>query len=175
MKKNNKLNHRYQSSIARYCIFLLFSFQLACSSTLDSSSNKQTLGWVEKVSIASMDFHAKLDPGSELSSINAEDIKRYKKGTKKYVKFKLVDRNGKSKTYKKKIIRIAKIKNSKGKSHKRIIVKFPICLGNTLMEEEITLADRNHLDYEMLIGRSFLSGNSIIDPSKTFSVEPSCP
>ena len=42
------------------------------------------------------------------------------------------------------------------------------------MEEEVALADRNHLDYEMLIGRSFLAGNVIVDPSKTFTIEPSC-
>ena len=42
------------------------------------------------------------------------------------------------------------------------------------MEEEIALADRSHLDYEMLVGRNFLAGNIIVDPSKTFTVEPSC-
>ena len=124
---------------------------------------------MEKARISSQNFHTKLDPGSELSSINAEDIKLYKKAGKRYVKFKLVDRNGKSVIYKKKVIRTAKIKQSSGKKYKRIIVKFPICLGNTLMEEEIALADRSHLDYEMLVGRNYLAGNVVVDPSKTFT------
>ena len=155
-------------------LLLLAFYAQSCSQSLDRQSAKQVLGWVEKARVSSQDFHAKLDPGSELSSINAEDIKPYKKSGKSYVKFKLVDRNGKSIIYKKKVVRKAKIKQSSGKKYKRIIVKFPICLGNTLMEEEVALADRNHLDYEMLIGRSFLAGNVIVDPSKTFTIEPSC-
>ena len=173
-KKIMKKNNTYLNLLNKQLVLFITLFLASCSSAISSSSEKQTLGWVEKVSIGSMDFYAKLDASSELSSINAEDIKRYKKGNKRYVRFKLVDRSGKTKAYKKRIVRIAKIKNSRGKIHKRVIVRFPICLGNTLIEEEVALADRSHLDYEMLVGRSFLSGNSIIDPSKTFSAEPSC-
>ena len=42
------------------------------------------------------------------------------------------------------------------------------------MEEEVNLADRTNFDYQMLIGRSFLSGNVLIDPSLQYSFEPNC-
>ena len=140
------------------------------------SRHKQTLGWVEKVKLSPEDLvlHAKLDPSSDTSSIHADNIEHFIKDGKKWVRFTVGDRNEKSKIIEKPVVRIAKIKHSTGKTIKRVTVELGMCLGHTLMQDEVTLADRSHLEYEMLIGRSFLAGNVVIDPALIFTMEPSC-
>jgi hypothetical protein len=160
-----------------FCVLFALGLLIGPKSSLAQIKRvKQPLGWVEKVQITpeGLEIHAKLDPGSDTSSIHADNIEHFKKNGKKWVKFTVGDRNGRSRVLEKRVIRIAKIKHSSGKTIKRATVELGICLGHTLMEDEVTLADRSHLEYEMLIGRSFLAGNVVIDPSLTFTMEPTC-
>jgi hypothetical protein len=75
----------------------------------------------------------------------------------------------------KQVRRTALIKRHGGKNQRRAVIRLGICLGSTYMEEDVNLTDRTHFDYQMLVGRSFLAGNAIIDPSLTYTTEPNCP
>ncbi len=141
-----------------------------------SSKNKPMLGWIEKVEIKpdNLIMHAKLAPGSETSSVGATNVKSFKKKGKRWVKFDLKDREGKSRTLSKELIRIAKIKRPGNDPIERYTVELGLCIGKTYLEEEVTLADRRGFEYELLIGRSFLAGNLTIDPSLSYTVKPTC-
>ena len=139
---------------------------------------KQLVGWVEKARVfpGELLMHAKLVPGTESCSLSAQDIEIVRKGPKKrrWVKFKLADRYGRSKQFEEKLARVVRIKKSNGESQRRYVVQLGICLAGTYQETEVSLVDRSNFEYEMLIGRAFLAGIFAIDPSATHTREPNC-
>ncbi|MBU0470868.1 MAG: RimK/LysX family protein [Nanoarchaeota archaeon] len=61
----------------------------------------------------------------------------------------------------------SKVVKSASGVKKRPIVKAKIILREIEMEEEFTIANRNHMTYQVLIGQNILKkGNFLIDPLK---------
>ena len=50
----------------------------------------------------------------------------------------------------------------------------PICLGHTYADVEVSLVDREHFNYPVLLGRLVLAGRAIVDPSEEYLHEPAC-
>ena len=141
------------------------------------AQEKVTLGWVEKVRIFPGDLvlHAKLDTGADYSSINASDMKKFVKNGKSFVSVSLRNRYGRMEEITREVVRTAKIKREgTEEATEREVIRLGVCLGGIFMEEQFNLANRSNFDYQVLIGRSFLTGNVIIDPSITYTVEPNC-
>jgi hypothetical protein len=141
-----------------------------------AAQDKQVVGWLEKVRIYPGDFViiAKLDTGAKNSSLNASRITEVERGGERWVRFKVTDRYGKTVTIERKVHRIVKIKEADGTPQLRLAILLGICLGSFYKEVEVNLADRTHFNYQMLIGRSFLQGNVIVDPSIKFTTKPIC-
>jgi hypothetical protein len=133
--------------------------------------SKAIIGEVEYVFISSLDIRlkARIDTGAKTSSIHAVDIREFERDGEKWVKFKLLD-NNKSLTQKAlPIHRIVRIKQeSDTKSDRRYVVNMKLKLGDLEQLVEVSLNDRSHLNYPVLIGRNFLRGLFIVDVSKKF-------
>jgi len=162
-----------------FALFASFIFPSSLHAEKGKAVDEKTkpmLGWIEKVEIKpeNLIMHAKLSPGTETSSVGATNVKSFKKGGKRWVKFDLTDRKGKTRTLKRELARIAKIKRPGNDPIERYTVELGLCVGKTYLEEEVTLADRRGFEYELLIGRSFLAGNLTIDPSFSYTVKPTC-
>jgi hypothetical protein len=138
---------------------------------------KQAVGLVEPVRIdpSGLVVDAKLDTGADNSSIHASHVVRFKRRGESWVRFQVVNSEGKSETLERELVRIAKIKRPTGKSQKRPVVMLGVCLGNTYREVQVTLVDRSQFRYRMIIGRSFLVDDFLVDPSKKYTVRPVCP
>jgi len=128
-----------------------------------AAQGKQVVGWLENARIypGNLVIIAKLDTGAKNSSLNASNITEVERGGERWVRFKVTNRYGK----------IAVIER---KVHRIVAILLGICLGNFYKEVEVNLADRSHFNYQMLIGRSFLHGNLIVDPSIKYTIEPKC-
>ncbi|MDZ4784488.1 MAG: RimK/LysX family protein [bacterium] len=139
------------------------------------AQGKTTLGWVEKVKIfpGGILINAKLDTGSDYSSLNASDLVEFSKGKKKWVRFTLSNRYGHEVTLEREIKRYAVIKRQL-KNQKRPVVRLGLCAGTTYIEDEVNIADRSKFEYQMLVGRSFMAGSVIVDPAVTYTSEPNC-
>jgi hypothetical protein len=153
-------------AISGFCLF----------PSVAQAQNKQIFGWVEKVRLYPADIviHAKIDSGADYSSLSASNIEKFERGSSKWVRFTIKNRYGHKAVIEKKIVRTARIKRHNADPVERYVIRLGLCMGETYMEEEVNLADRSQFDYQMLIGRSFLSGNVLIDPSSQFTIEPSC-
>lgn len=143
---------------------------------VEKEAERPMVGWVEKIGVAPGDLvmHAKLSPGTEMSSVSAQDIKEFRRGGKRWVRFKVADRYGKKHVAELPVIRTTDIKTHSDKASKRYVVELGLCLGTVYQEDEVTLVDRRKFEYEMLIGRNFLAGTVTIDPSVSYTVEPAC-
>lgn len=141
-----------------------------------TAQNKQVVGWVERVRIypGGLVFRAKLDTGAKNSSLNASHITDFKRDGEQWVRFEVTDLHDNIVTIERKVHRVAKIKNNHGRPQERLAVLLGICLGNSYREAEVNLVDRSSFIYQILIGRSFMRGNVMVDPSKKYTTKPTC-
>lgn len=139
-------------------------------------AEKQVVGWVEHVTIypGSLKIKAKLDTGAKNSSLNAASMQEIQRNGESWIRFHVTNWKGRIQSFEQKVVRTAQIKEHKGKSQERNVLRIGICLGNIFKEVEVNLVDRSNFNYQLLIGRSFLKNSFIIDPSKTFTVKPDC-
>jgi hypothetical protein len=134
------------------------------------------VGWLEKVRIypENLIIHAKLDTGARNSSLNAPHVHLFKRQGESWVRFDVTDRLGKTATLQRKVRRITKIKQHDRPSDLRPVVRLSICLGDTFKVVEVNLRDRSDFNYQMLIGRSFLKEDFVVDASVKFTKRPKC-
>src|SRR5690606_21672073 len=60
------------------------------------------------------------------------------------------------------------VKSSQGISEERPVIKTPVSIGGKMFEIELTLANRDTMEYRMLLGREAINGRYLVDPSKGF-------
>ncbi|MGR9116737.1 MAG: ATP-dependent zinc protease family protein [Gammaproteobacteria bacterium] len=136
-----------------------------------NGSNKITAGWVENIILATgqVRLRAKLDTGAKTSSIHAENIERYEVDGEPWVRFSLPKSFLKKATHQPTIetpvVRTVLIKRHNLESMRRLVVKLAFCINAHYYETEFTLANRSNYLYPVLLGRSFLADNIVVDPS----------
>ena len=138
---------------------------------------KQVSGWVEKVSVGepTITIRAKIDTGAEHSSLPARDYELYKKGTVEWVRFTLNNKEGETLIVDKPVMRFTQIKQKNDRpSIKRPVIELGVCMGNVYKVVQVNLADRAKFNFPMLIGRSFLKGNFVVDADHKYINEPDC-
>ena len=145
-----------------------------CIST--TAMAKEMIGWVENVGVypGNIVIKAKIDTGADSSSINSKLSTLYNRNGEQWVKFSITDIHGNLATFDKKIVRNVKVKRNFGEKQQRAVVRMGICIGNQYGETNVSLIDRSNFNYNLLIGRNFLQGKFVIDPSLTFMAKPQC-
>lgn len=149
------------------CLFLL---------VFNTAQAKDIIGRLENVSInhSGLVLQAKIDTGAKNSSIHATNYHLSRKEGEIWVKFDVTNKAGKTTTLEKPIVRFVKIKRKEASTQQRPAILLDICLGKTLKEVEVNLIDRSNFNYQMLIGRSFLHGDFIVDVDASFTGAPQC-
>lgn len=126
---------------------------------------KTVIGRTEKVDFPELglfDIPAKMDTGAYTSSLNCHDI-REENGE---LHFKLVDHSHKEYYFKDHLFKDfsqKKIKNSFGEQELRYTIKTLIRIGKKRIRAKITLSDRGSMKFPVLIGRTLLKNNFIVD------------
>ena len=112
-------------------------------------------------------MEARVDTGAETTSVHAENIQLVEKDGKRYVQFTLLDpASGKPVALEERLRRKVLIKQSAGDPERRYVVRMWLTLGETRSRVDVTLSDRDFLDYPLLIGRNFLIDTMIVDVSQ---------
>ena len=136
------------------------------------------LGWREWLALPALGvphIKAKLDTGADTSSLDAIDIRRYRRKGKSYVRFTVEDHDaGETVRLERPLLRRVRIKRHDGDSQRRSVVSLTVCLGGHRREVEFSLIDRSQFDYPVLLGRSALDGIAVVDPSVINLSEPDC-
>ena len=139
---------------------------------------KRVCGWLERVQVFPGDllFRAKMDTGAKHSSLNAHTIVEFEKDGEPWVRFVVRGRKGKKLEMERPLVRTAEIKlrSKQQRTQERPVIHLGICLGSTYKEVEVNLVDRSNFNYQMLIGRSYLSGDFFVDAAKIFTLKPNC-
>jgi len=135
--------------------------------------DKTILGQSEWVYVSTVkeNYKGRIDTGAATSSINAVDIERFERDGKKWVRFNLShSENGKAQMIEAKIVRIAKIIQSSkpGVETERPVVELHVRIGDVKHLTEFTLTNRLHMEYPVLIGRTFMQDVVLVDVSKEY-------
>jgi len=152
---------------------------LACSLEFARAAVRDLviLGWVERVYLTDPGFQlkAKLDSGAETSSMDARIVKKFRQGGKRWVRFAITDpRTGEEHVLLRERVRTIGVVQHEGSNQVRPTVIMEMCIGDRLLDVEVSLIDRSEFSYHLLLGRRALRSFALIDPGNTYLNEPRC-
>lgn len=163
---------RYIRRLSR--VFLVI---LTCCGVMPATAQqKPIVGWIEKVKIfpGGIPVKAKIDTGARHSSLNAVGLETFDREGQPWVRFDFQNWEGKTTRIESQLMREAGIKRHNGQVQKRPVIVIGICLDGVYRETQVNLVDRTGLNYQMLIGRSFIADTFLVDVSRTYVTQPSC-
>jgi hypothetical protein len=73
------------------------------------------------------------------------------------------------------IARTARVRSSSGRAEKRFFVETTMHLGGVEKQIEISLASREPMIFRMLLGRTALTHDFVIDPAHRYLTSPTAP
>jgi len=136
-----------------------------------TSDGKLILGEKEWVYVPSLNesFKARIDTGAATSSISAVDVVAFERDGNDWVKFRIEHDDIKSDEISLPVERWVRIRQSSAEgTQKRAVVVAWIEIGDLKERTEFTLADRTHLTYPLLLGRSFFKDVALVDVSRKY-------
>ena len=127
--------------------------------------------WLSLDDIKIPAIKARVDSGAKTSAIQASNIKRITRNGEAWVTFDvnpIQDNLSLNVSCESKVIDTRIIRSSSGESQKRYVIKTKLKLGLEEFEIELNLADRDGMEYRMLLGREAIINRYLVDASKSF-------
>jgi hypothetical protein len=132
------------------------------------------LGWREWLALPELNIDrikAKIDTGARSSALHAFAIEPYRKGGQHWVMFAIhpMQKNTDSVIECHAPIKDRRfVSDSGGHKQRRYVIESQLLLGQSLISAEITLTNRDNMQFRMLLGRTAMNGRFIIDPSASY-------
>jgi len=142
--------------------------------TTAGKMNLPIVGAIEWATVEPGDIRmeARIDTGAEFTSVHAEDIQLVEKDGKRWVHFSLIKPDTAEKVaVERRLRKKIKIRQSDSEKQTRYVVEMWITLGEIRSLVEVTLSDRDHMEYPLLIGRNMLVDTMIVDVSDRHTVK----
>jgi len=137
---------------------------------------RQVVGYTETVRLFPSDIplRAKIDTGARTSSLHAQDITVFARNGKMWVRFHVTNRDNRTQTFERPVVRRVRIKDLGGPSISRPVVLMGICVGKVYRITEVNLSDRSGFNFQLLVGRRFMRQAIVVDPARQFTLKPRC-
>jgi len=132
------------------------------------------IGWREWVAFPDLGIHktiAKMDTGAKSSVIHAFCIKEIEIEGVRIVEFRLHPAQGKNTPElfcRAPVIGQRVIRSSNGQTEQRYVIETRLKLGNLMRKIELTLTNREEMEYRLLLGRDALREKYFIDPNASY-------
>lgn len=145
---------------------------------INKKKQKTVLGWREWVSLPELgieNIKAKVDTGARTSALHAFDVKVTESDGKRTVSFKM---HPMQKNTDHVVVCFAdviderEVTDSGGHLERRLVIKTPLVIGEQTIPIEMTLTDRDTMKFRMLLGRTALKPNFIVDPGMSYMTRP---
>lgn len=133
-----------------------------------------TVGWCEWIAFPDLGIYeikAKIDTGARSSVLHATNLRSFRNKGAPWVRFEVQPLQGKSSTFAQCEAPVRdhrEIRNANGEMELRVVVEVAVAIAEKQWPIEVTLANRGHKRFRALLGRTALSGNALIDPSRSF-------
>ncbi|MGE3920131.1 MAG: ATP-dependent zinc protease [Gammaproteobacteria bacterium] len=140
---------------------------------------KEIIGWREWVGLPELGISlikAKVDTGARTSALHAFSVKKLRKRGNDIAEFAIhpKQRSLKETVYcKAKIIDIRLVKDSGGHQEERYVIETPVKIANRTWPIEITLTNRDIMNFRMLLGRTAIRRHYVVDSNKSYLLSSS--
>lgn len=137
-------------------------------------SRQTTLGWREWVSLPEIGIpavKAKIDTGARTSALHAFFLEPFEENGVQKIRFRihpLQKRTDIELTCVADVIDQRLVSDSGGHREMRYVIRSKIIVGTTELEAEITLTDRDSMQFRMLLGRSALADRFLVAPDLSY-------
>jgi hypothetical protein len=134
------------------------------------AEEKVTIGAVEEVILLPwrVKLPARIDTGAAKSSLDAQELRVHEDT----VEFRLPRKYG-GLRMRLPIVEWRHVRTSEGLD-RRPIVELEICFGSNRIRTPVNLADRSMVRYPLILGRSFLKENFVVDVKQRRTTRPNC-
>jgi hypothetical protein len=134
----------------------------------------EVLGWREWVSLPQLGIKrikAKVDTGARTSALHAFDVRLEQQGDAKIVHFKIHPRQRdleKVIECQAPLLDEREVRDSGGHTEMRYVISTEVVLGSSTQVVEMTLTNRDSMGFRMLIGRTAMRGQYLVDPGRSY-------
>ena len=139
------------------------------TANMQTYKNKQIIGWREWVGLPDLGIKkikAKIDTGARTSTLDAEHYEVFEQDGVPFVRFRVkygTRKNPREKTCVAALVESRKVTNSGGWVEERIVISTTIQIGSLRKKIEITLTRRPDMKFRMLLGRTTVNQDFLID------------
>ncbi|WP_150137337.1 ATP-dependent zinc protease family protein [Candidatus Enterovibrio altilux] len=141
-------------------------------------ANTRTLvGWREWVGLPELNIQAikaKVDTGARTSCLHTFGIKEYKKDGKKWVKFGVHPKQGDITIEHEchaKVFDMRTVRDSGGHETYRYVIETRLKIGYLCYPIKMTLTTRDNMKFHMLLGRTAMEGQLLVEPEASFILQ----
>lgn len=133
------------------------------------------VGWNEYVDLPEWGIRrlgAKVDTGAKTSALHVENIEPVGRGR---IRFDVVvhrDKRDRHFPVSARVVRRARVRSSNGEYDVRYFVETTVRIGPVEKTIEVSLVDRGKMAHRMLLGRTALAGDFVVDVSKRHLLDP---
>lgn len=123
--------------------------------------------WVRLPELGDSTFRAKIDTGARSSALHAHGLRTARQGGTDYAFFRLRgDHHEPEQRFE--VIGTRTVRSSNGTEEARPTIRILLSLGPVTLPVAVTLTDRIHMKYRMLVGRESLAGRVLVDPARSY-------
>ena len=138
--------------------------------TVVMAPGKMLIGELESVWIEppGVTLTARIDTGASSSSRHADELISFERDGDDWVRFNILINNEAIPVEAAVSRYVRVIQQADAQGSRRPVVSLRIRLGDVQDTFEFTLADRSHLDYQIILGRNFLTDMAVVDVAQQF-------
>lgn len=134
---------------------------------------REVIGWREVIGLPELgivQMPAKIDTGARTSALHAEDREIFERDGNRWVRFRAPG----SKSQQPRLVEMPilverDIKNTSGIPESRLVIRTLLMLGRHRWHIDVSLADRDAMTFDLIIGRTALKGRRIlVDPTRSY-------
>ena len=133
-----------------------------------------SIGWREWVSLPELGLQmikAKVDTGARTSALHAFSLETFKEGNKDKIRFDIHPLQNNTTvvtTCVADVIDLRWVSDSGGHREERYVISTPLKIGERVYPIEITLTERDTMLFRMLLGRSAIRRQFLVNPARSF-------
>ena len=139
-----------------------------------SISNRQILGWREWVSFPELgisQIKAKIDTGARTSCLHAFYVEPFERDGVPWVHFDIHPIQDDTKEVircEAPVVEQRLIRDSGGHEELRYVIETIVSIDNNRVKAEVTLTDRDSMKFRVLLGRTAIRGNYLVDSARSY-------
>jgi hypothetical protein len=126
--------------------------------------------WIALPELGKLEIKAKIDTGARTSALHAVDLHPLHEDGRKWIEFR-VPMEGHQDNARKRALVVDErnVKNTGGIPERRFIIETALVLGMRHWRIEMSLADREKMEFPVILGRTAIRGRKLfVDPGRSF-------